>query len=45
MSEACRGRPISPQLLRPKRDELNALDFDTSRHYRRLPLFDDREVD
>jgi hypothetical protein len=32
------------QLLRPKRDELNALVFDTSRHYPRL-LFRDREVD
>jgi hypothetical protein len=33
------------QLLRPKRDELNPLDFDTSRHYPRLPLFHGREVD
>jgi hypothetical protein len=28
-----------------QRDELNALDFDTSRHYPRLPLFHGREVD
>ena len=28
----------------PKHDELNALDFDTSRHYPHL-LFHDREVD
>ena len=27
-----RSKP-NRQLLRPKRDELNALDFDTSRHY------------
>jgi len=33
------------QLLRPKRDELNGLDFDTSRHYPRLCLFHGREVD
>ena len=32
------------QLLQPKRDELNALDFDTSHHYPHL-LFHDREVD
>ena len=38
-----RSKP-NRQLLRPKRDELNALDFDTSRHYPYL-LFHDREVD
>jgi len=46
-SSTTRWRRSKPnrQLLRPKRDELNALDFDTSRHYPHLPLFDDREVD
>jgi hypothetical protein len=38
-----RSKP-NRQLLRPKRDELNALDFDTSRHYPYL-LLQDREVD
>ena len=38
-----RSKP-NRQLLRPKRDELNALDFDTCRHYSHL-LFHDREVD
>jgi len=38
-----RSKP-NRQLLRPNRDELNALDFDTSCHYPHL-LFHDRQVD
>ena len=38
-----RSKP-NRHLLRAKRDELNALDFDTSLHYPRLPLFYDREA-
>ena len=41
----CCGRGTLKWPKEPKHDELNALDFDTSRHYPRLPLFDDREVD